>query len=60
MQKNSQWPCFLCPIPQFRLVGVRIFYILIFLGHLSSGPHYKPLFAEGLTVPRYIFSVSLM
>ena len=23
MQNNSQWLCSICPIPQFRLVGVR-------------------------------------
>ena len=23
IQNNSQWPCSICPIPQFRLVGVR-------------------------------------
>ena len=22
MQNSSQWPCSMCPIPQFRLVGV--------------------------------------
>ena len=27
MQNNSQWPCSICPIPQFRLVGVRTSYI---------------------------------
>ena len=24
MQNNSQWPCSMCPIPQFRLVGVSV------------------------------------
>ena len=33
MQNNSQWPCSMCPIPQFRLVGVRTSHILIFPGH---------------------------
>ena len=34
MQNNSQWPCSMCPSPQFRLVVVRTFYIfLIFPEH---------------------------
>ena len=35
MQNNSQWPCSMCPIPQFRLVGVRTYPILflVFPGH---------------------------
>ena len=27
VQKNSQWPCSMCPIPQFRRVGVRTSHI---------------------------------
>ena len=27
MQNNSQWPYSMCPIPQFRLVGVRTSHI---------------------------------
>ena len=27
LQNSSQWPCSMCPIPQFRLVGVRTSYI---------------------------------
>ena len=27
VQNNSQWPCSMCPIPLFRLVGVRTSYI---------------------------------
>ena len=35
MQNSSQWPCSMCPIPQFRLVAMRTSYIyfLIFPGH---------------------------
>ena len=27
MQNNSQWPCSMCPIPQFRLVGMKTSYV---------------------------------
>ena len=41
MQNNSQWPCSMCPIPQFRLVGggLRMSHIFpAFLGcHSKSG-----------------------
>ena len=39
IQNNSQWPCSMCPIPQFRLVGVRTSHIFpTFLGcHGKSG-----------------------
>ena len=34
MQNNSQWPCCMCPIPQFRPEEVRTSHIfLIFPGH---------------------------
>ena len=33
MQNSSQWPCFTCPIPQFRLVRMRRSYLFIFSGH---------------------------
>ena len=46
MQNNSQWPCSMCPIAQFRLVGARASYIFFkyFLHTLCSGPHYESLF----------------
>ena len=33
MQNSSQWPCSTCPIPQSRLVGMRISYTFLFPGH---------------------------
>ena len=30
IQNNSQWPYSMSPIPQLRLVGVRISYIYIY------------------------------
>ena len=27
VQNSSEWPCSMCPFPQFRLVGVRTSYI---------------------------------
>ena len=36
MQNYSQWPCSMCPIPQFRLVGVRTSYI--FFSSISWTP----------------------
>ena len=66
MQNYSQWPCSMCPILHFRLVGVRTSYIHthiythiyvciihIFLDTLSSGPHYKALFGGPLAAPCY-------
>ena len=39
MQNSSQWSCSMCPIPQFRLVGVRTSCIFL----VFSRPHYKSL-----------------
>ena len=48
MQNSSGWPCSMCPIPQFRVAGVRTSHIFFwyFLDTLSSGPRYKSLFGS--------------
>ena len=53
VQNNSQWPFYVCPIPQFRLVGGEdILYFQYFLDTLSSGPYHKSLFgAPHMTAP---------
>ena len=57
VQNSSQWPCSMCPIPQFRLLGVRTTYIFkkkkYFQDTLSSEPHYKSLFGSPLAAPYY-------
>ena len=55
MQNSSQWPCSKCPIPQFRLVGVRTSYIfLIFPGHPEFWtPLQIPLGGGPLAAPCY-------
>ena len=47
MQNNSPWPCSMCPIPQFRLVGVGISYIFVFPGHPKFWMPFQILHFEG-------------
>ena len=61
MQKTSQWPCSMCPIPQFRFVGVRISYIFNIsripqVLHLVTNPSLAGC-GGGLAAPCYIPSV---
>ena len=61
MQNNSQGPCSMRPIPQLRLVGVRISYIyiyiyffLIFPRHRVPDPITNPYLGPPLAAPCYI------
>ena len=43
VQNSSEWPCSMCPFPQLRLVGVRTFYICIFLIFPGHPEFWTPL-----------------
>ena len=56
VQNNSQWTCSMCPIPQLRLVGVRISYIYFFCmfpGHQVLDLITNPYLGGPLAVPCY-------
>ena len=54
MQNNSQWPCSMCPIPQFRLMGVRTSHIFnISWTSWVLDPITNPSFGGPLAEPSY-------